>query len=34
MDCEGYRILSIVYLFLAFAYCFGLKELVIESLPG
>jgi hypothetical protein len=32
-DCEGCRILSIISLFLAFAYCFGLKELVIESLP-
>jgi hypothetical protein len=27
--CEACRILSIIYLFLAFAYCFGLKELVI-----
>jgi hypothetical protein len=32
-DFEGCRILSIIYLFLAFACCFGLKELVIESLP-
>jgi hypothetical protein len=33
-DCGGCRILSIIYLFLAFADCFGLKEQVIESLPG
>ncbi len=32
--CEACRMLSIIYLFLAFPYCFGLKELVIGSLPS